>query len=204
LSIIVGLSENVGYLKKNFWKNFELLYYYYYLCGMIIDNFLKNLTIEELIEVQSKSSGIIHDYKDGYFYICEVRSYGRNWKNSDIYNTHTLQELCYQYGGDDGIVDVYSNNPDLSGIDNYGVLKFIPSVEDHNKWKEYMYLKNSIPRHEVELKVWEERENVPFRQRPSFAPFYTREDIDGQKLKLENFDMNFVEPKSYISYDDEE
>jgi len=44
-------------------------YYYYYLCGMRIDNFLKNLTIEELIEVQSKSSGIIHDYKDGYFYI---------------------------------------------------------------------------------------------------------------------------------------
>jgi len=66
-----------------------------------------------------------------------------------------------------------------------------------------MYLKNSIPRHEVELKVWEERENVPFRQRPSFAPFYTREDIDGQKLKLENFDMNFVEPKSYVSYDEE-
>jgi hypothetical protein len=111
--------------------------------------------------------------------------------------------LCYQYGGDDGIVDVYSNNPDLSGIDNYGGLKFIPSVEDHKKWKEYMYLKNSIPRHEEELEVWEERENVPFRERPSFAPFYTREDIDGQKLKLENFDMNFVEPKSYISYDEE-
>jgi hypothetical protein len=66
-----------------------------------------------------------------------------------------------------------------------------------------MYLKNSIPRHEVELKVWEERENVPFRQRPSFTPFYTREDIDEMKLKLENFDMNFVEPKSYISYDEE-
>ena len=170
---------------------------------MRIDNFLKKLTIEELLEVQSKASGIIHDFKDGYFYICEVRSYGRNWKAWDIYNTHTLQELCYQYGGDDGIVDVYSNNPDLSGIDNYGCLKFIPSVEDHKKWKEYMYLKNSIPRHEQELKVWEERENVPFRQRPSFAPFYTREDIDGQKLKLENFDMNFVEPKSYISYDEE-
>ena len=180
-----------------------MYYYYYYLCGMRIDNFLKNLTIEELLEVQSKASGIIHDFKDGYFYICEARSYGRNWKVWDIYNTHTLQELCYQYGGDDGIVDVYSNNPDLSGIDNYGALKFIPSVEDHNKWKEYMYLKNSIPRHEVELKVWEERENVPFRQRPSFAPFYTREDIDAQKLKLENFDMNFVEPKSYINNDEE-
>jgi hypothetical protein len=114
---------------------------------MRIDNFLKNLNFEELLEVESKASSIIRDFKDGYFYICDVRSYGRNWKVWDIYNTHTLQELCYQYGGDDGIVDVYSNNPDLSGIDNYGVLKFIPSVEDHNKWKEYMYLKNSIPRH---------------------------------------------------------
>ena len=43
---------------------------------MRIDNFLKNLNIEELIEVQSKASGIINDFKDGYFYICEVRSYG--------------------------------------------------------------------------------------------------------------------------------
>ena len=176
-----------------------MYYYYYYLCGMRIDNFLKKLTIEELIEVQSKSSGIIHDYKDGYFYICEVRSYGRNWKNSDIYNTHTLQELCHQYYGDDGIVDVYSNNPDLSGIDNYGVLKFIPSVEDHKKWKHYMYIKNSIPRYEEELDNWDKREDVPFKYQPSSAPFYTREDIDEMKLKLENLDMNFVEPKSYIN-----
>ena len=180
-----------------------MYYYYYYLCGMRIDNFLKNLTIEELLEVQSKSSGIIHDFKDGYFYICEVRSYGRNWKSSHIYNTHTLQELCYQYDGDDGIVDVYSNNPDLSGIHNYGVLKFIPSVEDHKKWKDYTYLKNSIPRHEEELDNWDKRENVPFKYQPSFAPFYTREDIDEMKLKLENFDMNFVEPKSYINNDEE-
>jgi hypothetical protein len=171
---------------------------------MRIDNFLKKLTIEELLEVQSKASGIIHDYKDGYFYICEVRSYGRNWKESDIYNTHTLQELCYQYYGDDGIVDVYSNNPDLSGIDNYGGLKFVPSVEDHKKWKAYMYLKNSIPRHEEELDNWDKREDVPFKYRPSSAPFYTREDIDEMKLKLENFDMNFVEPVNFKRIHDDE
>ena len=165
---------------------------------------LTQYTIKELVELKDKISGYIHNHSDGFLYICNVRSYGRNWKEWDIYNTYTLQELCYQYGGDDGIVDVYSNNPDLSGIDNYGVLKFIPSVEDHKKWKEYMYLKNSIPRHEEELKVWDDRENVPFNYRPSFAPFYTREDIDGQKLKLENFDMNFVEPKSYISNTEED
>ena len=161
--------------------------------------------MEELLEVQSKASNIIHDFKDGYFYICEVRSYGRNWKEWGINNLHTLQELCYQYNGEDGIVDVYSNNPDLSKLDNYGEVMFVPSVEDQQKWKEYIYLKNSIPRHEEELKSWEERDNVPFRERPSFAPFYTREDIDVQKLKLENFDMSFVTPISVGRvYDDEE
>ena len=171
---------------------------------MRIDNFLKNLTIDELLEVQSKASNIVHNFKDGYFYICDVRSYGRNWKAWDIYNTHTLQDLCYQYDGDEGIVDVYSNNPDLSGIHNYGDLMFIPSEDDLTKWKGYTYLKNSIPKHEETLKVWEERENVPFNYRPHFAPFYTREDIDGMILKLENFDMNFVEPKSYKTNTDED
>jgi hypothetical protein len=172
---------------------------------MRIDNFLKNLSIDELLEVQAKASNIIHDFKDGYFYICEVRSYGRNWKAWDIYNTHTLQELCYQYNGDDGIVDVYSNNPDLSKLDNYGDVMFVPSVEDQQKWKDYEYLKNSIPQHEETLKQWEERENVPFNYRPHFAPFYNREDIDRLKLKLENFDMNFVAPVSVKPvYEDEE
>ena len=171
---------------------------------MRIDNFLKNLTIEELLEVQSKASRIIHDFEDGYFYICEVRSYGRNWKAWDIYNTHTLQELCYQYGGDDGIVDVYSNNPDLSGIDNYGDLRFIPSVEDHKKWKEYLYLKNAIPRIETDIETWENRENVPFNYRPTFAPIYSREDLERMKLELENFDMDFVEPKPYVNNTEED
>ena len=171
---------------------------------MRIDNFLKNLSIEELLEVQSKASRIIHDFEDGYFYICEVRSYGRNWKAWDIYNTHTLQELCDQYNGEDGIVDVYSNNPDLSGIDNYGDLRFIPSVEDHKKWKEYLYLKNAIPRIETDIETWENRENVPFNYRPTFAPIYSREDLDRMKLELENFDMNFVEPKPYVNNTEED
>jgi hypothetical protein len=173
---------------------------------MKIDDFLKNLSMEELLEVQSKSSSIIHNFKDGYFYICKVRSYGRNWRAWDIYNFNALQELCYQYYGEEGIVDVYSNNPDLSKLDNYGVVMFVPSVEDHQIWMEYTYLKNSIPEYENELKAWEERENVPFRERPYFAPIHTREDIDEQILKLENFDMSFIAPVSvkYVHKDDEE
>jgi hypothetical protein len=172
---------------------------------MRIDNFLKNLTIEELLEVRSKSSGIIRDFKDGYFYICEVRSYGRNWKEWDIYNTHTLQELCYLYGGDDGIVDVYSNNPNLSSLYNYGEVMFIPTKEDLANWKDYTYLANRIPRVEEELDKWDKRDDVPFKYRPMFAPTHSREDLEHLKKRLEDFDMSFVAPVRVVRvYDDEE
>ena len=75
--------------------------------------------IEKLVEMRNELDARIQNYKDGYFYICNVRSYGRNWNEKYIYNTHTLQELCYTYSGEDGIVDVYSNNPYLE-VDNYG------------------------------------------------------------------------------------
>jgi len=155
---------------------------------------LSKYSIDELVELKNKVSWMINDYKDGYFYICNVRSYGRNWKDNCIHNTNTLQDLCYQYGGDDGIVDVYSNNPDLSKLDNYGDVMFVPTEEDYESWKKYEYLKNSIPRIEKELDEWDNRDNVPFRERPHFGPIYTREDVAQMKLELENFDMSFVAP----------
>jgi hypothetical protein len=161
--------------------------------------------IEELVELQNKIGGIINDYKDGYFYICEVRSYGRNWKDNYIFNTHTLQELCYQYSGEDGIVDVYSNNPYLE-IDNYGDVMFVPTVEDYEKWVEYTSLSNSIPNAEEQLDKWDNRDNVPFMYRPTFSPFWTREDVEDMKAQVANFDMSFVAPVrvNYIEPDEEE
>lgn len=160
--------------------------------------------IEELVELQNKIGGIINDYKDGYFYICEVRSYGRNWKDNYIFNTHTLQELCYQYSGEDGIVDVYSNNPHLE-IDNYGDVMFVPTVEDYKKWVEYTSLSYRIPNVEEELDKWDNRGDVPFMHRPTFSPFYTREELDEMKTELVNFDMSFVTPVSVKPvYEDEE
>jgi hypothetical protein len=166
---------------------------------------LSKYSIDELVELKNKISWMINDYKDGYFYICNVRSYGRNWKESGIHNTNTLQDLCYQYGGDDGIVDVYSNNPDLSKIDNYGDVMFVPSVEDYEKWRLYTGLVNRIPRIEEELDVWDNRDNVPFRERPTFGPIYSREDVAEMKLELKNFDMSFVAPvRVKRIYEDEE
>ena len=67
---------------------------------------LSDYSIETLIELKDKISGIIYNHNDGYLYICNVRSYGRNWNDNGISNLYTLQELCNQYNGDDGIVDV--------------------------------------------------------------------------------------------------
>lgn len=160
------------------------------------ENFLKNLSIEELIEVRDMSNNLISIYKDEYFYICEVRSYGRNWKDGNISNLYALQDLCYEYYGENGIVDVYSNNPDLSKLDNYGHTKFVPSKKDYEMWKNYTYIKNTIPRIQEELDAWNKRDDLPYYRRPLFAPTYTLEDIEEYKKELESFDMSFVEPVS--------
>jgi hypothetical protein len=158
---------------------------------------LSKYSIGELVELKNEVSNMIDNYKDGYFYICNVRSYGRNWRDNSIHNTHTLQTLCYEYDGYDGIVDVYSNNPDLSMIDNYGDLMYITSESDYTKWKNYEYLKDSIPEISKELDNWENRDNVPFLHRPTFAPLYSREDLDEMIKELSDYDMSFVTPTSY-------
>ncbi len=154
----------------------------------------EEFTIKELVKMRDEIDCRIQNYKDGYFYLCNVRSYGRNWTESYIHNTYTLQELCYRYDGDDGIVDVYSNNPNLGEIYNYGLVMYVPTVEDYEASKNYDFLVRTIPEAEERLAEWENRENVPFKYRPMFDPFYTQEDIDRLKLDLENFDMSFVAP----------
>jgi uncharacterized protein with ParB-like and HNH nuclease domain len=77
---------------------------------------LSNIPIKELVELRNTISNMISSYDDGYLYICKVRSYGRNWTENHIKNVYELEELCDRYNGDDGIVDVYSTNPNLKGI----------------------------------------------------------------------------------------
>jgi hypothetical protein len=160
---------------------------------------LSNYTIEQLVELKNEVSNMIHTYEDGYIYICKVRSYGRNWVEYDVKNKEILQELCNKYDGQDGIVDVYSTNPNLSDIQNYGELKYIVSEEDYENWNKYETLKEVISSIKKELYDWDNRDNVPFRQRPMFGPIYTLEDLDMYKKKLEDFDMSFVAPSPYKS-----
>jgi len=56
----------------------------------------------------------IQKIPDGYTYHICIRSYGSvNWEKA--INTHRIQWLCNEYqGGYDGLVDVYTDNPDMN------------------------------------------------------------------------------------------
>ena len=157
---------------------------------------LSNLSFEELVELRNKVDGMVRSYEDGYLYICKVRSYGRNW-TENVNNTFELEQLCYQYDGQDGIVDVYSTNPNLKDVHNYGNLMYIESQEDYDNWCGYKQLERLIPEIKKELDTWDNRDEVPFMHRPTFKPMYTRGDLAEYELQLGVYDMSFVPPKPY-------
>ena len=163
---------------------------------------LSNLSFEELVELRNTVDGMIRSYKDGYLYICKVRSYGRNWTEYPN-NVVELDELCMRYDGQDGIVDVYTTNPNLGSFYNYGDLMYIESQEDYDKWRNYDELKRFIPQIKNELDAWDNRDNFSFNKRPLFSPTYTREDLAEFERKLAEYDMSFVPPIPIRNVDDE-
>ena len=164
---------------------------------------LSDYTFDELVKLKNEIESYLRSTPDGFLYICKVRSYGRNWIERHE-NSYSVNELCIRYDGEEGIVDVYTTNPDLN-MYNYGNVFYVKSEEDYNSWKEWDYLTNSIPEMEKELEDWENRDNVPFKQRPLFAPIFSRERIDEYKKQLEGYDMSFTPPvRLEYKYEDEE
>ena len=161
---------------------------------------LSNYNINQLTELQSKVNNLISNYSDGHIYICKVRSYGRNWNENWIKNTKTLQDLCNEYGGDDGIVDVFTTNKDLGeDFSNYGDTMIIKSVEDYEKWSKYKSLTNQIERAEKELieSKGESDSYNPFSlngRRSYFGPTWSKDEIDQMKEELKNLPNDFEEP----------
>jgi len=160
---------------------FVTSFFYAYICQMEMD--FTKYSVSELRELQNKIGNYIHNLNDGFVYICQVRSYGNNWKQT-LTNERAVNDLCEQYDGYDGIVDVYTTNPDAN-ISNYGEVSYIKSEEDYDKWYGASSFVADIKNYEYRLKKWEDRENIPFHSRPSFAPMYSQEDIDVLKSKLE-------------------
>ena len=169
---------------------------------------ISNLTIEELVSLREDINNRILDYEDGFIYICNVRSYGRNWKESPK-NAANLQELCYQYYGDDGIVDIYTTNPNLE-IDNYGGTYFIESEEDYTKWKTYTNKGSYIKGEEVDwerLDEWISSNGDAVRSwngyRPS-EPLTSKEELQLMKEEHSNTIIDFIEPKSFNNYSNDD
>lgn len=159
---------------------------------------LTQYTIEEIKELREQCSNYLESYKDGYAYICKIRSYGRVWFENHE-NIFMVQELCNQYDGQDGIVDVYSTNPDLSDLHNYGEVYYVESVKDYRKWDEYQYLKTLIEMVEKDYEKWNwnNRDESHFNQRNVFPPSVSEEKLAEYKKDLEEFDMSFTPPRKY-------
>ena len=167
---------------------------------------VSNLLLNDLVELRDKINGLIWEYKDGHIYICKVRSYGRNWEEKGITNISRLRDLCYEYDGDNGIVDIYTTNTDLGeGFYNYGDTKVIKSLEDYEKWNKHKLLTYYIQRAEQELIDDAEDQERPYNQRSShFRTYYTQEMIDEAKEELNNLPMDFEPPRNYFQYEDAE
>ena len=107
--------------------------------------------------------------------------------------------MCYEYGGDDGIVDVYTTNTDLGDFSNYGNTKIIKSLEDYEKWSLYNNYKKTIERAEQDIIEYAEDQERPYHQRRSyFGLNYTQEEIDKMKEKFKNIPTDFEAPINYF------
>jgi hypothetical protein len=157
-------------------------------------------SVEELRELENKIAYYLEKHNDGFIYICEVRSYGNNWKNT-LTNELTVNDLCAQYDGYDGIVDVYTTNPDAK-ISNYGQVMYIKSEDQYLKWKKSETLISQIKSAEDRLAKWNDRDNIPFHSRPSFAPMWNEQDILGWRNELETIEWDYEEPISINKSDD--
>ena len=160
---------------------------------------LTKLSIDELVSLRNKIEGLIYSHDDGYLYICSVRQYGSVWEERPN-SLYSLRELCDSYHGDNGIVDVYTNNPNLKFPEmefyNYGDVMYIKTEGDYRQWIEHTKRKNLIEDVTQRLDEWDEKKDLPLRYRPSFAPIWTREDVSEWVTEFENTKWDFVEPRS--------
>ena len=163
---------------------------------------LTKLTMDELISLRNKIDGLIHSYEDGYLYICSVRQFGSVWEERPK-SLHSLRELCDSYYGDNGIVDVYTNNPNLGfpemEFENYGDVMYIKSEDDYREWIKHNKTKNLIKDVTQRLDEWDESKDKPLIYRPHFAPIWTREEVNQWIEEFENTNWDFVEPRSMKS-----
>lgn len=89
--------------------------------------------IQEIQALEAKLSTLrsqLRMHSDGFLYLTCTRCYGSlHWQTHT--NEYTVQELCDEYYGDNGIVDVYTTNAD-HGISSYGDVSVMTLEEIQN------------------------------------------------------------------------
>jgi hypothetical protein len=152
---------------------------------------VEELSLEKMVEIRDHLENKIRTYDDGFKYLCKVRSYGRNW--TENYTNHkALQDRCWEMNGDDGIIDVYTNNPKLR-IENYGAVYYFPSMEDAEKWRNHHYNLKVLESEFEHVKKWED-ESIPYHAKPSFPPTHNMEKLLEIRQRLEDEKSSVIEP----------
>lgn len=86
--------------------------------------------IEEVRSLEDRLSTLRHQiskHNDGFLYLTCLRCYGSlQWETHT--NDFLVQELCSEFNGDNGIVDVYTTNPNHS-ISTYGDVRVMDLEE---------------------------------------------------------------------------
>jgi len=90
--------------------------------------------MKELIQQYKKASALVANLRnqlekssDGYIYLTCLRCYG-SIQYYTYNNEFVVQQLCDEYYGENGIVDVYTSNPNNS-IQTYGDVT-VMSIEE--------------------------------------------------------------------------
>jgi len=116
-------------------------------CG--IYNYKKLNNMEKLIEKYQEARNHadelyeeILETSDGFLYVTCLRCYGSlSWQTHN--NEFSVQDLCNDYYGDNGIVDVYTNNPNHN-ISSYGDVTVMTEEEMVNMSKDNISMSNAI------------------------------------------------------------
>jgi hypothetical protein len=79
---------------------------------------------------------------DGFLYVTCLRCYGSlSWQTHN--NEFSVQDLCNEFYGDNGIVDVYTNNPNHE-IQSYGDVEVKTYEEIVDMSKDNISMSNAI------------------------------------------------------------
>lgn len=101
--------------------------------------------IQEIMSLEDRLSDLrsqLRKHSDGFLYLSCLRCYGSlTWETH--HNEFCVQELCDEYYGDNGIVDVYTTNPNHS-VSSYGTVRVMTLEELNELSKENISMSHAI------------------------------------------------------------